>query len=211
MSTTSSPMSPSGVASAPYLAGLLHPGDRHKTVTALAGAAPIVEAREAAAQRLQVFLSASVWDAAAVNARRLALTWADTALASHTDGARVIDETGDRTDDAKTAHVARRYPGFIGFIGKIGIGIGTITSLWADERVHYPLHVEPDEPAVRLPRGTADPAVLPKLQLLCDQASPRLPQKPGARPFTARVRVRCSPAPVQRQRPGRPPAHHPRR
>jgi DDE superfamily endonuclease len=55
-----------------YLAGLLLPRDRNKTLTALAGAAPIVEAHEAPVQRLQFFLSESVWDAEAVNARRLA-------------------------------------------------------------------------------------------------------------------------------------------
>src|SRR5919199_5778437 len=56
-----------------YLAGLLLPRDRNKTLTALAGAEPIVEAQEAPVQRLQSFLSESVWEAEAINARRLAL------------------------------------------------------------------------------------------------------------------------------------------
>src|ERR671924_1062569 len=36
-----------------YLTGLLAPRDRHKTLTALAGAAPIVQAQHPAVQRLQ--------------------------------------------------------------------------------------------------------------------------------------------------------------
>jgi SRSO17 transposase len=43
-----------------YRAGLLLPRDRNKTLTALAGAAPIVESQEAPVQRLQFFLSESV-------------------------------------------------------------------------------------------------------------------------------------------------------
>jgi SRSO17 transposase len=66
-----------------YLAGLLLPRDRNKTLTALAGAEPIIEAQEAPVQRLQSFLSESVWDAEAINARRLALIWADGAIRPH--------------------------------------------------------------------------------------------------------------------------------
>ena len=40
-----------------------------------------------------------------------------------------------------------------------------VTSLWADARVYYPLHVEPYTPARRLPRGQADPAFRTKPQL----------------------------------------------
>ncbi|MEO8250821.1 MAG: hypothetical protein ABI589_15790 [Burkholderiales bacterium] len=39
-----------------YLAGLLLPRDRNKTLTALAGAEPFVQAQAAAVQRLQFFL-----------------------------------------------------------------------------------------------------------------------------------------------------------
>jgi hypothetical protein len=145
-----------------YLAGLLLPRDRHKTLTALAGAEPIVEAQEAPVQRLQSFLSESVWDAEAVNARRLELTWADAAFAPHDDGVLVIDETGDRKDGTKTAHVAPQY---LGSVGKIANGIVSVTSLWADERVHYPLHVVPYTPAARLPLGKKDPSLRTKPQL----------------------------------------------
>ena len=148
-----------------YLAGLLLPRDRHKTLTALAGAAPNVEAHEAPVQRLQFFLSESVWDAEAVNARRLEMLWADAEVGPHAGGVLVIDETGDRKDGTKTAHVAHQY---LGSIGKIANGIVAVTSLWADERVHYPLHVAPYEPAARLPLGKKDPALRTKPQLAVD-------------------------------------------
>ena len=56
-----------------YLAGLLLPRDRNKTLTALAGAEPIVQAQAAPVQRLQFFLSEATWDAEPVNARRLTI------------------------------------------------------------------------------------------------------------------------------------------
>jgi hypothetical protein len=145
-----------------YLAGLLLPRDRNKTLTALAGAEPIVEAQEAPVQRLQSFLSESVWDAEAVNARRLELTWTDAEIAPPAGGVLVIDETGDRKDGSKTAHVAHQY---LGSVGKIANGIVSVTSLWADERVHYPLHVVPYTPAARLPLGKKDPTLRTKPQL----------------------------------------------
>lgn len=52
----------------------------------------------------------------------------------------VIDETGDRKDGHKTAHVARQY---LGNLGKIDNGVVSGTRLWADERVYYPLEIEP--------------------------------------------------------------------
>ena len=56
-----------------YLQGLLLPHDRHKTLTGLAGAEPVVQAQAAEVQRLHFFLVESGWDAEAVNARRLGL------------------------------------------------------------------------------------------------------------------------------------------
>ena len=56
-----------------YLAGLLAPRDRNKTLTALAGAEPAAGAQHAAVQRLQFFLSESRWDPERVNDRRLEL------------------------------------------------------------------------------------------------------------------------------------------
>ena len=44
-----------------YLAGLLAPRDRNKTLTALAGAEPVAGAQHRSVQRLQFFLSESRW------------------------------------------------------------------------------------------------------------------------------------------------------
>jgi SRSO17 transposase len=145
-----------------YVQGLLLPRDRHKTLTGLVGTEPIVGAQDAAAQRLQFFLSESPWDGEAVNARRLELVVADPATAPHDGGVLVIDDSGDRKAGTKTAHVAKQY---LGSIGKIDGGIVAVTSLWADERVYYPLHVRPYTPAARLEKGKADPAFRTKPQL----------------------------------------------
>src|SRR5512135_3604774 len=45
-----------------YLAGLLVPRERHKTLTALAGAEPVTGSKLPAVQRLQFFVTESVWD-----------------------------------------------------------------------------------------------------------------------------------------------------
>jgi SRSO17 transposase len=153
-----------------YLQGLLLPRDRNKTLTALAGTEPIVGAQAAPVQRLQFFLSESSWDAAAVNRRRLEALWAVEALQPHARGVLIVDDTGARKAGSHTAHVARQY---LGSIGKIDNGIVAVTTVWADERVYYPLHVAPYTPASRLPKGMADPAFRTKPQLavaLLDQA-----------------------------------------
>jgi hypothetical protein len=77
-----------------YLAGLLAPRDRNKTLTALAGAEPVAGAQHPAVQRLQFFLSESRWDPERVNARRLELLRADPATAPHGGGVLVIDDSG---------------------------------------------------------------------------------------------------------------------
>jgi hypothetical protein len=145
-----------------YLQGLLLPRDRHKTLTGLVGTEPVVGAQAPSAQRLQFFLSESPWDAEAINRRRLELAVADPATAPHAGGVLVIDDSGDRKAGSKTAHVARQY---LGSIGKVDGGIVAVTSLWADERIYYPLHVRPYTPAERLPKGKADPDFRTKPQL----------------------------------------------
>lgn len=145
-----------------YLQGLLLPRERNKTLTALVGAEPIVGAQHPEVQRLQFFLSESPWDAEAINARRLELLLADPPSQPHDGGVLVIDETGDRKDGTKTAQVGRQY---LGSRGKIENGIVAVSSLWADERIYYPLDVRPYTPAGRLPRGKADPAFRTKPQL----------------------------------------------
>ena len=92
-----------------YLAGLLAPRDRNKTLTALAGAEPVTGAQHPAVQRLQFFLSESRWDAGRVNARRLELLVADPATAPHGGGVLVIDDCGDRKDGVDLAEVVRIY------------------------------------------------------------------------------------------------------
>jgi SRSO17 transposase len=144
-----------------YLQGLLLPSDRNKTLTALAGAEPVVGAQHAAVQGLQFFLSESTWDHEQVNQRRLELLLGDPATAPHEQGVLVIDDTGDRKDGRHTAHVARQY---LGSLGKTDNGIVAVTSLWADERVYWPVHVQPSTPACRLPEGTRDPGFRTKPQ-----------------------------------------------
>src|SRR5438034_7214479 len=151
-----------------YLAGLLAPRDRNKTLTALAGAEPVTGAQHAAVQRLQFFLSESVWDPEAVNARRLELLRADPATAPHGGGVLVIDDSGDRKDGVKTAHVGRQY---LGRYGKTDNGVVTVTTVWADERVYYPVHAVPYTPARHFAKGKNDPAFCTKLQIGADLAA----------------------------------------
>ena len=145
-----------------YLAGLLLPAERNKTLTALANTEPVVGAQHPAAQRLQWFLSESTWDAAAVTTRRLAVLRADPATAPHAEGVLIIDETGDRKDGRKTAHVGRQY---LGNRGKTEQGVVSVGSVWADEGIYYPLAVEPYTPQHWFPLGKADPAFRTKPQL----------------------------------------------
>ena len=58
-----------------YLAGLLAPRDRNKTLTALAGAEPVAGARHRSVQRLQFFLSESRWDPNPGQCRRWSCCW----------------------------------------------------------------------------------------------------------------------------------------
>ena len=90
-----------------YLAGLLLPRDRNKTLTALVGAEPITQAQTAPVQQLQFFLSESAWEAEAVTTRQIEVLRATPLTAPHAAGALVIDETGDRKDGTKTG---RRRP-----------------------------------------------------------------------------------------------------
>jgi hypothetical protein len=148
-----------------YLPGLLLPRERAKTLTALAGAEPLVQAQAAEVQRLQFFLSESTWDAQAINAKRLALLVGEAATAPSAAGVLVIDDTGDRKDGNATDHVARQY---LGSVGKIDNGIVAVTTLWADEQCYYPLHAAPYTPAVRLADGQHDAAFHTKPHIALD-------------------------------------------
>jgi DDE superfamily endonuclease len=150
-----------------YLAGLLAPRDRNKTLTALAGAEPVAGAQHPAVQRLQFFLSESRWDADQVNSRRLELLLADPATAPHGGGVLVIDDSGDRKDGRKTAHVGHQW---LGRYGKTDNGVVTVTTVWADERVYYPVHAVPYTPARHFAKGKNDPAFRTKLAIGADLA-----------------------------------------
>ena len=150
-----------------YLAGLLAPRDRNKTLTALAGAEPVTGAQHPAVQRLQFFLSESRWDAERVNARRLELLLADPATAPHGGGVLVIDDSGDRKDGTKTAHVGHQW---LGRYGKTDNGVVTVTTVWADERLYYPVHAVPYTPARHFAKGKSDPAFRTKLAIGADLA-----------------------------------------
>jgi SRSO17 transposase len=145
-----------------YLEGLLLPSERHKTLTGLVNTEPVVGAQLPRAQKLQWFLSESNWDERAVQAERLKLLREDQSTAPSTDGVLVIDETGDRKDGHQTAHVGRQY---LANLGKIDNGVVSVTSLWADERVYYPLDVAPYTPAHHFEKGKHDPQFRTKLTI----------------------------------------------
>lgn len=145
-----------------YLEGLLLPQERNKTLTALANTEPVVGAQQPRAQGLQWFLSESTWDPEAVTARRVALLCADPETAPTAQGVLVIDEHGDRKWGTKTAHIGRQY---LANLGKTDNGVVSVTSLWADEGLYYPLHVEPYTQAHHFTRGKADPQFRTKRQI----------------------------------------------
>ena len=151
-------------------------------------------------QRLQFFLSESRWDAERVNDRRLELLRADPATAPHGGGVLVIDDSGDRKDGTKTAHVGRQY---LGRYGKTDNGVVTVTTLWADERVYYPVHAVPYTPARHFAKGKNDPAFRTKLTIGADLRSG--PGRRGSRsarsPPTAPTATRTGSAPSS-PRPG---------
>ena len=145
-----------------YVEGLLLPSERHKTLTGLVNTEPVVGAQFPRAQKLQWFLSESDWNERKVQAERLKLLREDATTAPNARGVLVIDETGDRKDGHKTAHVARQY---LGNLGKIDNGVVSVTSLWADEHVYYPLEIEPYTPESYFAKGKSDSAFRTKLKI----------------------------------------------
>jgi hypothetical protein len=147
-----------------YLEGLLLPAERNKTLTALANTEPVVGAQRKEAQSLQWFLSESRWDPQEVNERRLELLFEEgaTAAAPSERGVLVIDEHGDRKWGKHTAHVGRQW---LANIGKTESGVVSVSSLWADEKVCYPVHFEPYTPAHHFEGGNNDPQFRTKLKI----------------------------------------------
>lgn len=145
-----------------YLEGILLPAERNKTLTALANTEPVAGAQRKEAQSLQWFLSESTWKPDEINARRLQLLDADPKRAPDERGVLVIDEHGDRKWGKKTAHVGKQY---LANIGKVQGGVVSVSSLWADEEVYYPLEVEPYTPAHHFEQGKSDPSFRTKLKI----------------------------------------------
>ncbi len=145
-----------------YLAGLLAPRDRNKTLTCLAGAEPVAGAQHREVQRLQWFLSESPWDHEKINTRRVELLRGQPATAPHPGGVLILDDSGDRKSGHATAGVSRQY---IGSRNGIERGVVAVSTAWADERVYHPLHTRLYLPAPYLPEGRADPSFRIKGQL----------------------------------------------
>jgi len=145
-----------------YLQGLLLPSERHQTLTGLVNTEPGLGAQQPRAQKLQWFLSESDWDERQMQAQRLHLLLEDPPTAPNEQGVRVIDETGDRKDGHKTAHVSRQD---LANLGKIDNGVVSVSSLWADERVYDPVDFEPSPPAVYFAKGKDDPQFRTKLKI----------------------------------------------
>lgn len=119
-----------------------------KTLTCLAGAEPVTEAGRPQVQRLQFFLSESVLGC------REGQRGTSGAVAEH--------DSGDRKDGTVTAFTGRQW---LGRLGKTDNGIVTVTTLWADERLYYPLHALPYSPAHHFPKKRSDPGFRTKPQL----------------------------------------------
>jgi hypothetical protein len=145
-----------------YLEGLLLPAERNKTLTALANTEPLAGAQRKEAQSLQWFLSESGWDQREINERRLELLFGEERTAPDEEGVLVIDEHGDRKWGKKTAHVGKQW---LANMGKTENGVVSVSSLWADEGVYYPLEVEPYTPKHHFEGGTSDPRFRTKLKI----------------------------------------------
>ena len=102
-----------------------------------------------------------------MNDRRLELLLADPVTAPHGGGVLVIDDSGDRKDGTKTAHVGRQW---LGRYGKTDNGVVTVTTVWADERLYYPVHAVPYTPARHFAKGKNDPGFRTKLAIGADLA-----------------------------------------
>jgi len=145
-----------------YLEGLLLPMERNKTLTGLANTEPVVGAQDQQAQFLQWFLSESDWDERKVQSQRLRMLLEDPLTVPSGRGVLVIDEHGDRKAGTHMAHVGRQY---LGNLGKVDNGVVSVTSLWADEGVYYPIDFEPYTPAHHFEKGEKDPGFRTKLKI----------------------------------------------
>ncbi len=164
-----------------YLEGLLLPSERNKTFTGLANTEPGVGATDPAAQRVQWFVSESTWEAKRLNQRQLRRLTEKEMTTPVASGVLIIDETGDRKWGNQTAHVGRQW---LGSIGKTDHGVVSVSSLWADQRVYYPIDVEPYTPASHFAHGKSDPAFRTKPQIALELVGQAVT---AGRPFRAVV------------------------
>jgi SRSO17 transposase len=145
-----------------YLEGLLLPAERNKTLTALANTEPVSGAQRKEAQSLQWFLSESRWDPEKVNERRLEVLLGESTTAPEEKGVLIIDEHGDRKWGKRTAHVGRQW---LANIGKTENGVVSVSSLWAQEGMYYPVDFEPYTPSHHFEGGKDDPLFRTKLKI----------------------------------------------
>ena len=151
-----------------YLEGLLLPTERNKTLTGLANTEPDVGAQHPRAQGMQWFLSESTWQERQVQQCRLRLLLDEPGTAPNGQGVLVIDEHGDRKRGHKTAHIGKQY---LANLGKLDTGVVSVTSLWADEHIYYPIDFEPYTPADYFEKGKQDPAFRTKLKIAVELVS----------------------------------------
>lgn len=145
-----------------YLEGLLLPTERNKTLTGLANTEPYVGAQHPRAQGMQWFLCESNWQERQIQERRLRVLLEEPSTAPNGRGVLVIDEHGDRKRGHQTAHIGKQY---LANLGKLDTGVVSVTSLWADEGVYYPVDFEPYTPADSFEQGKHDPAFRTKLRI----------------------------------------------
>ena len=74
---------------------------------------------------------------------------------------------GDRKDGVKTAHVGHQW---LGRYGETDNGVVTVTTVWADERLSYPVHAVPLPRAKHFKGQERDPAFRTKLAIGADLA-----------------------------------------
>jgi DDE superfamily endonuclease len=79
----------------------------------------------------------------------------------------VIDDSGDREDGRKTVHVGHQW---LGRYGKTDNGVVTVTTVWADERLYYPVDAVPYTRAKHFAKGKSDPGFRTELAIGADLA-----------------------------------------
>ena len=79
----------------------------------------------------------------------------------------MIDDSGDRKDGVKTAHVGHKW---LRRYGKADNGVVTVTMVWADERLYYPVDAVPYTSAKHFAKGKNDPAFRTKPAIGADLA-----------------------------------------